>query len=164
MKFDYQYNPLTNISKGTYSWGYRFRTGDFEQWQCGKRWEKLPAIKNLNHFLKPFADQQCLIDIQNFQQVEIYKMEYPVILRHLTLGSLQYKRLSDGRVWKQNICFPNKINPFTICNTDYMPPCPISKLFEDVYCNKVSFNKFPSKSKPWHCEVNVWSGVKVSEI
>lgn len=94
VKFEYQFHPFKKISKGIHRWVYRCLKGRFGQWQCGKRREIFPTIKNLNHLLKPFANQNCLIEIQNYQSIQIDNMDYPVILQHLALGSLQRKRLS----------------------------------------------------------------------
>lgn len=67
LKFEYQYHQLKNISKGIYNWRHAYSKDGFETWQCGKRWwENFPSINNLNQLLKPFANRNCLINIQNY--------------------------------------------------------------------------------------------------
>ncbi len=157
-KFNYNYYPGSHIKNSSiYNDLGGWLIQPIERWNLGQRSENLPSIKNLNHILKQFANQNCIIDTLNFQKIDINNIEVPLIIRNLMPGLLSYKRIASlNSIQYTQVMFPSDIKPFTLNNTEELPQCPFSQIFQNIHCNKVRFSDFVSKSRPWNCEVNMY--------
>ncbi len=123
-------------------------------------------LANLESMLENFANDKCLIVINNFIGTEIKEtVPIPVILRQFELA-ISYRRWSWSNLYTNIIWIPNeylpKLNNNFTGEDKEIQHCHISDHFmlldqyhQSGYCVGLSHHRFSSSSKPWHCEVQV---------
>lgn len=125
-----------------------------------------PVVENLNEYVDVFGAQRCFIILNNFRQVNILNMNYPVLITYpkpvVSISITEDNKLgSDTFRFLWYVTYPFKGNKTKILSKrGHFQNCRISRLkcgkdcFPDI-CVRTRLYKFTTLSKLWNCEVQI---------
>lgn len=160
----------TSAFRGTYNWALG---NGYLKW-TGLKWE-LPVISNLNSNILGFAEDKCLVVIDNFLEINLPHMEIPTILRSPSLLAVEKEIVFvRGRgveteydhhvLWGLSNTI-SYLGNTTFGEGDFIE-CRQSKhltgiqaigsldYFQDM-CIRLNLTSFSPRIKPWNCQLHV---------
>lgn len=116
-----------------------------------------PPVELLNEYIGPLVSKKkCIIILDNFQRVDFAEQIVPIILRR-PLPFAFYSQ--EDRVYTP--IWGPELGVNISRKSDFTSACPLSKFLANpephVYCAclRIDLSKYPSKAKPWNCEVHL---------
>lgn len=115
-----------------------------------------PVVTNINSFVGQIVeDRRCFIVVDNFQNVNMYRSEFPLVLRFpipYVIRELSYDDLVTFR-----IVFGSGADPQKNLTSDYHISCPayFAEDFKQAYCMSINFTEFSLKAKPSTCAIQL---------
>ncbi len=120
--------------------------------------QKVVSSVNLTKFLDPLVQQRCLILADNFVKVDIRPYQYPILLRHYSLGALVPKGKKSTMIWIESQTLKLNGSTFPCTQSKYKAGIVdwTDKLQDGIpdYCVTLNQTVFASHSKPWNCQVH----------
>lgn len=124
-----------------------------------------PTVRNLNAYINPLGMQSCLVVINNFQNIDILRFDYPVVLKYPKLAAVVTRVGNEKQYFL--IWIPKQMQPGnrTLFTNDINSLCRMSKFLIrngdkpttrilDV-CLRLDIIRFATSSKPWNCQAQL---------
>ncbi|CAL8124526.1 unnamed protein product [Orchesella dallaii] len=112
---------------------------------------KQPVVANLNIYLTPFGD--CLVNLINYQYVNILAPEIPLLLTRYDVVKVEYKKHNERRLKPQKT-FQLNIFKFENYNKTKFQHCD-DETCDDDY-TQAAQKSYLINQKQWFCEVQVY--------
>lgn len=122
-----------------------------------QRWT-FPDIENLNEYIRPFQDLNCLIIISNFQGVNLFpKMEYPLVLKQpfpvaVTVTDAYFSTPTLDIAWG---LISGKNHIFNCSFTKFLSRFSITSSIVAQYCSQIIHTEYIKQIRPWNCGVRL---------
>ncbi|CAL8121390.1 unnamed protein product [Orchesella dallaii] len=123
--------------------------------------DALPSILNLNEILTPFASPNCVVNPNNFRNIDFVggnSPNYPLILWTPELGEVE-DTWANMLSWMPKGFYKNGnvswIGEDLHCNTSNLLRLYEWEFWTSGVCLGIDAFKFSSTSKPWNCQVEI---------
>ncbi|CAL8121394.1 unnamed protein product [Orchesella dallaii] len=120
-----------------------------------------PSILNLNEILAPFVSPNCIVNLNNFRDIDVFSGDppnYPLILWTPVLGIVEKPWRSVS--WMPKGFYKNGnvswLKDHLQCNTSNLLRLYEWKYYGSGVCLGMDSVQYSSRSKPWNCNVEIY--------